>query len=265
MKTYHEAPISIFEKVQELTDGDYALVHLLESNLQYLGMFQKAIADGRDVILDNSIFELGTAFDGNQYANWIKEVKPTWYIVPDVWKNSYATITKFFDFLEKHPGLPGKIIGVAQGLGFEDTAHCYRAIEPYCDKIAFNLDGSEYFYKCKGYPATPKCVAMSYGRSMLIQELFQRGVINPKKPHHLLGCGVPQEMKFYRDHKYGWIDSVDTSNPVMHGLCDTKYDYRGVDSKPEGKMCDLMDYPVTGTQWSAIAANIGAFRGFCNG
>ena len=60
IKRYHEAPKCIFNKVQEHTDGDYALVHLFESDPEYLEMFKKALADGRDVILDNSTFELAS-------------------------------------------------------------------------------------------------------------------------------------------------------------------------------------------------------------
>ena len=102
IKRYHEAPKCIFNKVQQYTDGDYALVHLFETDPEYLDMFKKALADGRDVILDNSIFELGTSFNHDRFAYWINELKPTWYIVPDVWKNGPATTKMFFEFFEDH-------------------------------------------------------------------------------------------------------------------------------------------------------------------
>ena len=35
MKIAHEAPLSIFDKVQAVTDYDYALVHLFEENEEY--------------------------------------------------------------------------------------------------------------------------------------------------------------------------------------------------------------------------------------
>ena len=35
IKIAHEAPLSIFNKVQEVTDYDYALVHLFEHNHNY--------------------------------------------------------------------------------------------------------------------------------------------------------------------------------------------------------------------------------------
>jgi len=84
MKTFHEAPISIFNEVQQLTDGDYALVHLFEENDEYYNLFVDALKKGRTVILDNSIFELGSAFDTEKYIEWINKLKPTYYIIPDV-------------------------------------------------------------------------------------------------------------------------------------------------------------------------------------
>ena len=76
IKIAHEAPKSIFEDVQSLTDYDYALVHLLEEDEQYLRQFEKAIKKGREVILDNSIFELEEAFDAEKFAYWVKRIRP---------------------------------------------------------------------------------------------------------------------------------------------------------------------------------------------
>ena len=58
IKIAHESPKSIFTDVQQVTDYDYALVHLFEEDEQYLEQFKVALRKGREVILDNSIFEL---------------------------------------------------------------------------------------------------------------------------------------------------------------------------------------------------------------
>ena len=146
IKRYHEAPISMFERVQKVTDGDYALVHLFEEIPEYLDMFKKAVKDGRDVILDNSIFELGTAFDGDKFAGWVEELQPTWYIVPDCWKNGPKTAEMFYEFTRKYPRLPGKRIGVAQGRTLAEVTECYKRINTFCDMVAFNLDFSSEYY-----------------------------------------------------------------------------------------------------------------------
>lgn len=59
VKTFHEAPKSIFNRVQSITSGDYALVHLFEEDKEYFNLFKQAVEQDREVILDNSIFELG--------------------------------------------------------------------------------------------------------------------------------------------------------------------------------------------------------------
>jgi len=53
IKIAHESPIGLFDFVQSKTDYDYALVHLLEENEAYHKLFVDAIAEGREVILDN--------------------------------------------------------------------------------------------------------------------------------------------------------------------------------------------------------------------
>lgn len=263
MKIFHEAPIDIFYRVQRMTDGDYALVHLFESSPEYYRLFEHALEKGREVILDNSVFELGEAFDMDKYAEWIRKLSPTYYIVPDSWKNGPKTVDMFFEFIEKYPSLPGKRIGVAQGLELKDTAACYTAIEPYCDKIAFNLDGSHFWNITSrvGY-TPPHCVRMSEGRYLLLHLLLLLDIINTSKPHHLLGCGVPQEMLNYQGPKWSWIDSVDTSNPVIHGLQGIRYTPEGLFQKDPTMVCNIMDMKVTDQQWHEVRYNIQKFKEF---
>ena len=42
IKIAHESPKSIFSKVQEYTDYDYALVHLFEEDEDYFNLFKEA-------------------------------------------------------------------------------------------------------------------------------------------------------------------------------------------------------------------------------
>lgn len=261
MKRYHEAPLSIFKEIQLHTDGDYALVHLFETNGAYFEMFKDAVEAGRDVILDNSIFELGKAFDPDRYAYWIRQLKPTWYIVPDCWKNGCETIRMFNTFTAKYPDLPGKRIGVAQGHSPEEVRMCYMAIEPECDMVAFNLDFSSEAPTPRG--GVPYSLRMSLGRRQVLEQLLEEGIINTKKPHHLLGCGVPQEVMWYPE-SWTWIRSIDTCNPVIHGMKDIGYDCElpGLLFKVSDKMCDHMNDSLSKEQRKLILQNVEAFRGF---
>ena len=42
---------------------------------------------GRYIIMDNSLHELGEAYDYDRLKYWIKELEPDEFIVPDVWMN----------------------------------------------------------------------------------------------------------------------------------------------------------------------------------
>ena len=100
IKIAHEAPIDIFEEVQRVTDYDYALVHLLEQNGRYRDTFERAVKKGREVILDNSIFELGAAFDPTKYFHAIKKLNPSWYIIPDALEDCNQTLQNFWGWWE---------------------------------------------------------------------------------------------------------------------------------------------------------------------
>ena len=63
MYVSHESPISFLDESRKYNDYDYALVHLFETHPEYYQFFKDSINLGRQVLLDNSIFELGESFD----------------------------------------------------------------------------------------------------------------------------------------------------------------------------------------------------------
>ena len=129
IKIAHEAPIDIFEEVQRFTDYDYALVHLLEQNSRYRDTFERASKKGREIILDNSIFELEEAFEADRFAQWVKRLKPTWYIIPDALENAEKTMQQAADWYKNYSDVPGKSIGVVQGKTYREIKECYRAMD----------------------------------------------------------------------------------------------------------------------------------------
>lgn len=268
LKIFHEAPNAIFKEVQKHTDGDYALVNLFEGNREYYNYFVEALEMGRTVILDNGVFELGTAWDAEQFVQWVHKLKPTYYIVPDVLEDADATIQSFFSFIKCYPVLPSKRIGVAQGKSYDDLVKCYKAIEPYCDKIAFSFD---YSWLVDVVPEIASWATKPYrmlrGRQHMLSEMLKQGIINVNKPHHLLGVMLPQEMTYYAvmqsEGRMLWLDSVDTSNPVVHGLLGIVYGDGGLDSKESRKLYTLINDAVSPQQLNDILYNIDRFRRFC--
>ena len=262
IKIAHESPKSIFSTVQKYTDYDYALVHLFEEDPEYLQQFKEAVSKGREVILDNSIFELEEAFDADKFAKWVEELRPTWYIIPDALEDAAKTCTQAEMWRINHSNVPGKSIGVIQGKTYEEIVQCYEFMDKDMDvdMIAISFD---YSYYTKSVPHPNKYVSWMLGRVKLLGDLLRDGVINKDKPHHLLGCGLPQEFSFYKHADYDFIYSLDTSNPVVHGIKGITYGSDGLWSKESQKLFEMINQEVEDT--NMILNNIQKFRWFTNG
>jgi len=262
MKIAHESPISIFNEIQKVTDYDYALVHLFEESPEYLQKFKNAVAAGREVILDNSIFELGEAFDSKKFAYWIQELQPTWYIVPDALEDSARTRANMFkwnrDWADR---VPGKKIGVVQGRDYQEIKECYEYMSGLAnvDMIAISFD---YSYYEKIYPHKNKLVSWAMGRVLVLNKLLEQGIIDTQRPHHLLGCALPLEFAFYKN--YDWIYSVDTSNPVVHGILGIGYSGTGLWNKSSIKLFEMISKEISEEQLYGILSNIEAFKSIAN-
>lgn len=262
MKVAHEAPLCIFDVVQEQTDYDYALVHLFEENVDYFNKFKEAIEKGRHVLLDNSVFELEEAFDSDRFLYWINKLQPTEFIIPDVLEDSYSTIQRLGEWMTLYqPQVTSnsKTIGVVQGHSFDDLVWCYTHVAPMVDKVAISFD---YSFMCpeKNYTSATRCEVFMRGRQRLIKDLLKAGVIDTSKPHHLLGCFLPQEFIAYKE--YDWVDTIDTSNPVVHGINGILYEGFGLKEKVKTKLIEYMNEPLTPDQVHAIMFNISKFKEF---
>jgi hypothetical protein len=260
IKRFHEAPISIFDKVQKITDGDYFLVHLYESHPAYLRKYWQAKEQGRETILDNSIFELGEAFDTDTFANWVDKTEPTWYIVPDVLENSYGTLANLRKWnSEYRNAFPNsKKIAVVQGKSFDEIVRCYSEIRTSgeVDMIAISFD---YSYYQESFPHPNKFVSWSLGRVKLLGDLLNAGVIDTSIPHHLLGISLPFEGIFYR--QYDWLYSIDSSNPVVHGIKGIGYNPGiGLMWKESQKLHEMINYPADKIDWHLVKYNIDQFK-----
>ena len=180
MRIAHEAPLSIINEIQLKTDYDYALVHLFEESEEYYNFFKEAVAKGRYVILDNSIFELEEAFDMDAFAKYVNELKPSAYIVPDALEDMSLTIANFETWNQKYANLPGLKIGVVQGETLEEVVRCYNYMSQQADVIAISFDYSLYQ---EMFPnEETKYHSWMKGRQWLLQHMFDEGIINTKKP-----------------------------------------------------------------------------------
>lgn len=279
LRINHETPFEMMKEVQGMTDYDYCLVHLCKDNPEYKQYFLDAKANGRDVLLDNSVFELEEPFNPDAFVEAINELNPTWYVVPDFLDDKNATIESMKNWIANY--LPkvkvdSKIIGSIQGRTFEELKDCYKYMSetPEVAKIAITFNSLAYQDICKdidlpekGEDMKPTFLNMTRwmeGRQRFIATLVAEGIWNNDKPHHLLGCGYLKEFQYPLYHRIS-IDTIDTSNPTIYGLNEMKYDkVFGNLSKPSMKLCEHLNDKLSRKQKKLIRENVKIFRNIVN-
>lgn len=265
MKVSHESPISILDKSHEYNDFDYALVHLFKTHPKYKHYFKvaKDLYD-REVLLDNSIFELGKAFDGEEFINEILWLQPNMFIVPDVLEEAKETVTSFYNW--RKSGIIDRIksnfhtraIGAIQGKTWQDLVMCYKFMSENADMIAISFDFSYYDYTGEGWTRLERFCS---GRQRFVSHLIESGIWNWKKPHHLLGCSLAREFRYYVDNNIHNIVSCDTSNPIVAAINNIKYDADyGLPDKPSVKLADLIDCELSQDQLDLVKYNTNMFK-----
>lgn len=287
IKISHEMPYSMLAEGwdQKLNDYSYALVHLFEPTetghdpQAYYDYMVRQLREGRDCILDNSIFELDVAFDAERFAYWIewlaKDCGPKaldehlTYIIPDVCDDAAATIRSAKAFVDAFPDLPGKRMMVAQGNSTSELIDCYIRLNQIT-----RLDRTGISFNCKAYDndfpeIESKLHRWSFGRRFFVKAVVARiasGDILEHSPMHLLGCSLPQEFKEYASYAEH-IVSVDTSNPIIHGMYGIEYQGKaGLEDKMSVKLAELFNSPMPdASHLATIQRNCAAFREILNG
>jgi hypothetical protein len=250
MKVSHEVPLCLLEDSLKFNDYQYCLPHLLDQDEDYKNFFYKVKQEGVYIIMDNSLHELGHAYNSDRLIYWINELKPDEFIVPDVWQDSIASIesAKEWAGIELPEGVTK--VAVVQAESLFDAGMCYQTYKDLgYEKIAFSY-GAEYYSFYTSHPN--KNLAKALGRIYVVSALHYSKIISDTDRVHLLGCQVPQEFSWYKDMPF--IETIDTSNPIMATLDGIKYGRNGLTEKPKANMnnhfyttninYDLLDHNV---------------------
>ena len=281
MKISHEVPIDLLKTSREFNSYDYCLVHALDENARYREFYLNSAKQGRWILLDNSIFELQTAFDADKFAEWVVKLSPSEYIVPDALEDVEKTITQYQSFKQKYSDLKSNAIAVVQGKTYEEIVNCYKifAADPWIKKIAISFDYSHYLNDntysvevCDKIGINLNIIqnkwqAYMLGRIRLIARLKRDGILVDHKPLHLLGNAIPGEFSFYRSLGLNRIiHTIDTSNPIVAGILGKRYEGTlGLEEKWSVKLIDFIDTKLTAEQLKLCWYNVCKFRKMANG
>jgi hypothetical protein len=257
IKVSHEVPLSFLDESRQFNNYDYCLPHLLDQYKAYHDYFVKSKELGRYIVMDNSLHELGKAYDKDRLLHWVYELEPDEFIVPDVWENMNQTIINARYWIQiEFPEKTTKV-AVAQGKNQLELANCIETFKLLgYEKYALSY-GAE-FYNEVGTYSPNKDLSKMFGRIDTVNHLHKLGVICNTDRVHLLGCSLPQEFGFYENAPY--IESIDTSNPIMAAIELKKYGMNGLFTKPKANMNTEFTKSLNIQQQLYIKHNVELFR-----
>jgi hypothetical protein len=262
IKVSHEVPICLFEYNKKWSHYDYILPHLLDKFSEYEEYMRKAKKEGRYIIMDNSLHELGNPYSEDRLLYWVNELKPNEFIVPDLWENSIGTFQLAKEWVNKGISSDITLVAVVQAKSYNDAADLYLEYKKLgYKKIAFSY-GAEYFNKV--CPHINRNLGKALGRIQTIIKMYNEGIIENTDRIHLLGCQVPQEFSWYNGMNF--IETIDTSNPITAGYESIFYDSYGLDFKPKTKIDDIIDikYQDIEIKMEVIRYNVNKFKSLNN-
>ena len=256
VKVSHELPINMLDRSHDINDYEYCLPHLLDQDKIYQKHFYQAKKDGRYIIMDNSLHELGEAYDTDRLLHWINELEPDEFIVPDVWQNKTSTLVNAKQWRSINLPEGTTKVAVVQAKNYHEAYECYNILKLQgYEKIAFSY-GADWY--CDEFPHPNPLVGKMMGRIMTISKMYKKGLIGKSDRVHLLGCALPQEFRYYND--FPFIESIDTSNPIIHGLEGIEYSSNGLFKKSNTKIDKIGSIPLTREILYSINHNITQFK-----
>jgi hypothetical protein len=256
VKISHEVPFCLLEKSREFNDYDYMLPHLMDENKEYCNFFYESKKMGRYIVMDNSLHELGEAYNTERLMHWIHEIEPNEFIVPDVWEDKTASIVNARSWA--HTKMPKNTTKVAV-VQAKNIHEAYECVQIYKDlgykKRAFSY-GAEYYHEMCPHPN--KDLGKAIGRYMVISSMYDDKTLLYNDRVHLLGTASPIEFGMYKN--INCIESIDTSNPIMAAIGEMPYTKMGLHMKPIANMNKYQDISIDFVNEDLVEYNVEMFR-----
>jgi hypothetical protein len=229
----------------------------MEEDEEYRNYFLKCKEEGKEIYLDNSLHELSYAMDDDILTKWIEILEPSTFFVPDVWENymeTYKNAKRWIKFKEQFPKTT--LTAVIQSTDLINIEWLYKAYKQLgYNKIAFSYGNSVYE---RLFPYPNKDLAKSFGRLQVLSYLYNEKVIKENDRIHLLGLSTTFELQFL--NQFPFIESLDSSNPVMLTLDGNAYHSNGWYVKPKSNMNDCFDTPIEYINLELLDYNINKFK-----
>jgi len=257
IKISHEVPLCLLDHSRTFNSYDYLLPHLMDQYEEYKNFFIKSKSQGRHIMMDNSVHELGKPYHEKRLHYRLEQFQPQEFFVPDYLEDKTQSIVsakKWIQHQSKY--VDTTFIAVVQALSFGEALECYQIYRDLgYKKIAFSY-GASYYNEIIPHPN--KNLGKALGRLTVISKLYDIGVINKSDSIHLLGTACPFEFSLYKDMPF--IKSIDTSNPIMLTLDGIKYNSSCTNNKPKSNMNDCFEIPIEKIDINLLKYNINKFK-----
>lgn len=269
VQTNCELPKSLIERNLELNDMDLVLFHLYDSYEWYREYYKnlRKTHPNRTMILDNSEYEYfvkGLELDLNKYYKVINDLKPDYYILPDVLMDREKTLEKVDEFLKHYIIDVSKPMGVIQGNSPKDFEMCMKdMMERGINNIAIPfhnsffkemdvIDSIKNYFKYNYQDRCEEDVKYSMGRVAWM--LRYTKMLTKFDYVHVLGSHCPYEKFFYTNI----ATSMDTGYPVKCGI--EGYRLFEEPHKPNIIIDDFLENELDESTKKLIIENIDIFK-----
>lgn len=273
-----EYPISVHDTVSELTDYEFLIALIAVRKRNYKELFIQERRPDRYRIVDSGIFEDSeNPLSATKLYETALELDADEVVAVDHIGEKQKTLDAVGEFLDLDSEFPFKVMAVPQGKDFIEWFECYDdfLMEPKIDVIGLTYYkhpagleevGMKNFQIDNKYEAARLALLhLLAGGTMLtncglnVKEQFGVGVHTISKPIHILGCGHPRAIQYYR--QFPFVRSIDTSFPVQLGIEGRAFHLDSL--KPKFKMNFNAD--LVRAEKSLIAENTLRFAMLCKG
>lgn len=241
------------------------LAHIVKQSTTYREFYKREAKNGATIILDNASVELGDSWaTPEELVDIYKSLESdnVYLMASEVAYDGFASsiavrnFKELLDSLNLHP----RLFGTVHGTSSDEVSKCYTTVNEFVDYIGFS-----YRIWCDDLHVKYPVPAVERGlmRITLLNRLLETGIINTKKPHHLLGIVDPCEL--YSQSIHSWVRSVDSSSSYIHAKNNIIFNEYGLGITPRVQEKINFDDPLSPDVQTRLAINMERLDRFSRG
>jgi hypothetical protein len=190
------------------------------------------------------------------YCTGLITLRPNEFIVPDVWQDRDKSVVNARQWAQVKLPKGVEKVAVVQATTIHEAATCYQTYKDLgYKKIAFSY-GASYYNDVVPHPN--KNLGKALGRLSVISALHKLELLIQTIEY------IYWDVKYHKNLggivDFNFIESIDTSNPVMAALEGMRYSNAGLVEKPKANMNDYFFMLSDQVDYELLSYNLLKFR-----